>query len=111
MLERKQRLVSITSHVATSRIGPNPSWQRFRKYTFDYEDRPTFARHVLTQVRQFGRVDAAEFMPTRFSYSEAETGWHSSLNALPAIVLAITGPTSPDPMCTGAGTANRPIAS
>lgn len=88
LIERKRRLISITPRISTSRIGVNTVWQRYKKYVLEYENRTTFARYVLTSVRQFGRTDADEAIPTRFGYSEAKTSWKPSPNALPAIVLA-----------------------
>lgn len=86
LIKRSSRLKAIVSAISPKR-GGTPTATAAR-YTFEYEDRDTANRFVLTAVHQFGE-DNAELEPTHFSYSKPQTEWALAGFQLPVDAFAI----------------------
>lgn len=83
LLRRNTRLKSITSRISNkSQDGVDEEPITVAHYVFDYEDRDTANRFVLTKIHQFGE-DGAELTPTHFSYSEPKVGWTEAKYQIP----------------------------
>lgn len=87
LVRRTARLKSITSRVGQPGTAAT-TWTIAGRYAFDYEDRDTANRFVLSAVHQFGD-DGSELEPTSFKYSEPNTGWRDAGFQLPVAVLAV----------------------
>lgn len=88
LIRRTYRLKNLSSRVSpVPSDGPTAAWPLVTRYDFEYEDRNTHNRFILTRVRQFGD-DGSELQPTQFTYSQAQTGWKQANFQLPIAVLA-----------------------
>jgi len=86
LVRRTARLRSITSRVGRPATDQS-TWSIAGRYSFDYEDRTTANRSVLSAVHQFGD-DGSELEPTTFRYSAPASGWKDAGYQLPIAVLA-----------------------
>jgi RHS repeat-associated protein len=81
------RLTTITSRVAKRMDDISGAWQQVARYTFDYQDRDTANRFVLTALHQFGEDDS-QLTPTTFTYSTPALGWADAPYSFPAVLAA-----------------------
>lgn len=91
LLRRNTRLKSITSSIldqSQDDIDEEPI--TVARYVFDYEDRNTANRFVLSKILQYGE-DGAELTPTHFSYSEPKVGWTEAKYQIPIGAFASRG--------------------
>jgi RHS repeat-associated protein len=64
------------------------SWALVSRYEFEYSDRDSASRFILSRIRQFGE-DGSELSPTTFKYSDPSIGWSRAPYQFPsAAVLA-----------------------
>ena len=88
LIRRIYRLKSVTSLVAKVPLeGTDNNGELVGKYEFDYEERNTLHRFVLTSVKQFGD-DGNQLQPTNFTYSQPKVGWSDADFQIPIAVLA-----------------------
>jgi hypothetical protein len=87
---RNTRLKAIVARVAAQPDdATSVQWTDVGRYVFEYEDRGTLNRFVLTRLRQFGE-DGSELTPTTFTYSTPDVGWKEAPFQLPLGVLLAT---------------------
>ena len=88
LISKNYRLIGVTSRVSGSRIdNPSENGQAVMAYKFEYNERNTRNRFVLSKIRQFGE-DGSELEPTEFTYSNNKVGWKQAKNQIPFAVLA-----------------------
>ena len=88
VLRKSTRLKSIQSRVSLQPDNvPAVVWSTVARYAFEYEDRDTANRFVLTRIREFGE-DGGEIVPTTFAYSRPSIGWSSAQFQMPIIPFA-----------------------